>query len=322
MTVRVKNGAPVRFEGVTVRYEEQTRPAVSNVRFDIEPGEFVVLLGPSGCGKSTLLRTVNRLIEPQSGHVFVDGTDNQSVDATELRRSIGYVIQAVGLFANMTIAQNIAVVPDLLHWERARTDTRIDELLTLVDLEPATYRNRRPAELSGGEQQRVGVARAIAAQPRVLLMDEPFGAVDAIVRANLQRETKRIASVLETTILFVTHDVDEALQLADRIVVMQAGEVVQYDTPLALLTDPKTPFVAQLLDTHDIVRRLQLMRVADAMLDEVPPPGAPEIDGGATLRESLILFLRGADRLSVTRDGQAVGTLEFDRVRSAIRKTA
>ena len=322
MNARVKSGAPVRFEGVTVRYDGQTQPAVKNVQLDIAPGEFVVLLGPSGCGKSTLLRTVNRLIEPQSGHVFVDGVDNQSVDATALRRSIGYVIQAVGLFANMTIGQNIAVVPTLLRWDSARINARIDELLSLVDLDPATYVNRRPAQLSGGEQQRVGVARAIAAQPRVLLMDEPFGAVDAIVRASLQRETKRIARVLETTILFVTHDVDEALHLADRIVVMQAGEVVQYDTPLALLTDPKTPFVAQLLDTHDVVRRLQLLRVEDAMQKGAPAPAAPAIDAAATLRESLILFLDGADRLCVTRDGNAVGTLAFDQVRAAIRTSA
>ena len=318
----MKNGAPVRFEGVTVRYAENDKHAVSNVTLDIPAGEFVVLLGPSGCGKSTLLRTVNRLIEPQSGTVFVDGTDNRTVDATALRRSIGYVIQAVGLFSHMTIAQNIAVVPTLLGWDKARIAARVDELLRLVQLDPERYRERFPRELSGGEQQRAGVARAIAAEPRVLLMDEPFGAVDAIVRATLQDETRRIAHVLETTILFVTHDVDEALRLADRIVVMRSGEVVQYGTPLQILTAPQSPFVAQLLDAHDIVRRLQLLRVGDAVQSSPAPPGALAITADDTLREALNFFLEGADVLVVMRDGAPVGSLRFEDVRRTIGKAS
>ncbi|GAC1656740.1 MAG: hypothetical protein NVS9B12_08570 [Vulcanimicrobiaceae bacterium] len=322
MSAIQKNGAPIRFEEVTVRYDGNERDAVADVSFEVPAGEFVVLLGPSGCGKSTLLRTVNRLIEPQSGQIFVDGVDNRSADVTALRRSIGYVIQAVGLFTNMTIAQNIAVVPSLLGWDPARTAARIDELLKLVQLDPTVYRNRRPAELSGGEQQRVGVARAIAAQPRVLLMDEPFGAVDAIVRASLQDETRRIANVLQTTILFVTHDVDEALRLADRIVVMQKGSVVQYDTPLALLSSPKTPFVAKLLDADDIVRRLQLLRVADAMQMASSGPEGVHIDASATLRESLGVFLGGAQTALVIKDGGVAGTLTFADIQKAIRKSA
>lgn len=317
-----KTGAAVRFEGVTVRYPDNDKYAVSNVTLDIPPGEFVVLLGPSGCGKSTLLRTVNRLVEPQSGAIFVDGADNSTADPTTLRRSIGYVIQAVGLFSHMTVAENVAVVPTLLRWDAARTAARVDELLRLVQLDPARYRERYPRELSGGEQQRAGVARAIAAEPRVLLMDEPFGAVDAIVRATLQDETRRIARVLETTILFVTHDVDEALRLADRIVVMRGGEVVQYGTPLEILTAPQSPFVAQLLDTHDIVRRLQLLRAGDAMQGAAAPPNATPITVDDTLREALNFFLEGVEVLSVIRDGREAGSLRFDDVRRVIGKAS
>ena len=286
---------------------------------EIAAGEFVVLLGPSGCGKSTLLRTVNRLIVPQSGRVFVDDTDNAGVDPTVLRRSIGYVIQAVGLFSHMTIAQNIAVVPSLLDWDAARIEARVDELLTLVGLDSASYRSRRPRELSGGEQQRVGVARAIAAEPRVLLMDEPFGAVDAIVRASLQQETKRIARVLETTIVFVTHDVDEALALADHIVVMRDGEIVQHGTPLEILTQPCDAFVERLLDTRDVVRRLQLSHVSGVMRPyTASDERSPSIDADATLRESLNSFLQGANALTVVRDGQPVGALSFADIQRAI----
>ncbi|MBV9402681.1 MAG: ATP-binding cassette domain-containing protein, partial [Candidatus Eremiobacteraeota bacterium] len=196
-------GAAVRFDDVTVRYPCAERDAVISASLDVAGGQFVVIVGPSGCGKSTLLRTVNRLIEPHSGRVLVDGRDNATLDATELRRHIGYVIQAVGLFAHMTVAQNIAVVPVLLGWAKPRIEERVDELLTLVHLDPNRYRSRYPRELSGGEAQRVGVARALAARPALLLMDEPFGAVDAIVRASLQKQMKQIAQGVDTTILFV-----------------------------------------------------------------------------------------------------------------------
>ena len=309
--------ARVGFESVCVRYPEQDRNAVDGVTFDVPAGAFVVLLGPSGCGKSTLLRIVNRLVPLLSGRVTVGERDVQSLEATDLRRGIGYVIQAVGLFAHMTVGQNIAIVPELLRWERARVRARVDELLTLVDLDPERYRSRYPHQLSGGEQQRVGVARAIAAQPGVLLMDEPFGAVDAIVRASLQDETLRIARKLRTTILFVTHDVDEALRLADRIVVMRDGKVVQYDSPLAILSAPADPYVEQLLDTRDVVRRLNLLFVRDAMSHAQGSAGG-EIGENDTLRDSLGAFLAGTQRLSVKRDGRSVGTLTFDDVRRAL----
>lgn len=220
-----------------------------------------MLLGPSGCGKSTLLRTVNRLVIPQSGAVYLGDQDVAAQNAVELRRTIGYVIQAVGLFAHMTVTQNIGVVPSLLGWDRERIDRRVDELLELVGLDPKRYRSRFPRELSGGEQQRVGVARAIAAEPPVLLMDEPFGAVDAIVRRSLQDEIRRIARTLHTTILFVTHDVDEALRLADRIIVMREGHIEQHGTVQDILKAPATPYVAQLFAIDPELRRYDSLRV-------------------------------------------------------------
>lgn len=252
----------VRFDSVVVRYPQADRNAVDDVSVEIPAGTFTVLLGPSGCGKSTLLRTVNRLVQPQSGEIYVGGEPISAQDAIALRRSIGYVIQAVGLFAHMTVAQNIAVVPTLLQWERARIDARVEELLQLVGLDPARYRGRYPRLLSGGEQQRVGVARAIAAQPPVLLMDEPFGAVDAIVRRSLQDEIRRIAGSLQTTILFVTHDVDEALRLADRIVVMREGRIEQHGTPDEILASPATPYVRELFAIDSELRRYDALRSA------------------------------------------------------------
>jgi osmoprotectant transport system ATP-binding protein len=259
------SGASIRFENATVRYPGADRAAVENVSFEAAPGELVVLLGPSGCGKSTLLRTVNRLVELQGGNVCVDGRDVSGLDAVELRRSIGYAIQAVGLFAHMSVAQNIAVVPSLLGWPHEEIATRVDELLALVGLDPAHYRCRRPRELSGGEAQRVGVARAIAARPRALLMDEPFGAVDALVRGTLQRELARIVRELKTTTLFVTHDFDEALKLADRIVVMRAGAVEQVATPDELLERPATPYVRELVHAGDAVYRDYYLHVRETL---------------------------------------------------------
>lgn len=259
------NPASIVFDGVTVRYAGVERNAVTDVSLEVAGGELVVLLGPSGCGKSTLLRTVNRLVPLQSGRVEVDGTDVAQLDAVELRRSIGYVIQAVGLFANMTVAQNIAVVPTLLGWERREIDARVDELLQLVGLDPAAYRNRRPSALSGGEAQRIGVARAIAARPRALLMDEPFGAVDVVVRTALQRELIRIVGELHTTTLFVTHDVDEAFRLADRIVVMREGRIEQTGAPFDVFQEPATAYVRQLVHAGDDVYRRYYVRTREVL---------------------------------------------------------
>ena len=326
------NGASVRARDVVVSYGGTGRNAVDGVDLDVAAGEFVVLLGPSGCGKSTFLRTINRLVVPTRGTIEVDGDDVRGVPPETLRRGIGYVIQAVGLFPHMTIAQNVAVVPQLLKWDAARISARVDELLALIRLDPARYRDRLPRELSGGEQQRVGVARAIAAEPRVLLMDEPFGAVDAIVRLALQDETRRIHRALGTTILFVTHDVDEALRLADRIVVMRDGKIEQAAAPLAILANPATPYVAELLDTEDVVRRLQLLRARDAVRpgDATESNGARERDpsrthaiaADASLRDALSLLLDGARDVEVTGDdGAPLGRLDYESVRAAIAAT-
>jgi osmoprotectant transport system ATP-binding protein len=221
----------ISVERVSKQFAGEGRPAVDEVSLAVEPGSFVVLIGPSGCGKTTLLKTINRLYEPTAGRVLVDGRDAASVPATELRRGMGYVIQQSGLFPHLRVEQNIAVVPELLGWERARIDRRVDELLELIGL-PRDYRRRYPRQLSGGEQQRVGLARALAADPAILLMDEPFGALDTITRVRLQDELLKIQRQLRKTVIFVTHDIEEALRLADRIAVMRAGKLVQYDAPL------------------------------------------------------------------------------------------
>ncbi len=252
-------GSRIELRGVGVTYPGGTT-AVRGVDLTIPAGEFAVFLGPSGSGKSTLVRTINRLIEPTAGTVLLDGVDVRSLDPVVLRRGIGYVIQAVGLFPHLTVAANVGVVPALLGWDRARIAARVDALLALVRLEPARYRDRYPRELSGGEQQRVGVARALAAEPRALLMDEPFGAVDAIVRASLQDEIRRIQRELGTTIVFVTHDVDEALRLADRIVVIADGAVAQADTPERVLADPANDVVRSLVGIDAASRRFATER--------------------------------------------------------------
>jgi osmoprotectant transport system ATP-binding protein len=265
------------------------------------------------------LRTVNRLIEPTSGAVYVDDRDTRTFAAYELRRRIGYVIQAVGLFPHMTVRRNVGVVPSLLGWDNTRIAQRTDELLQLVRLEPRRYGARYPRELSGGEQQRVGVARALAGNPDVLLMDEPFGALDAIVRRSLQDELLEIVRRAGPTVVFVTHDVDEAVRLADRIVVMREGRVEQSGTPLDVLSKPATPYVAELLQTSDAVRRLSLVCVRDAMLSPANGTDA-KIDANATLRDALNEFLLGAVKLQVVENGGVLGTLDFEALRRAIAR--
>ncbi len=310
------SAAPIAFRDVTVRYDGRT--AVDGVSLDVAPGSLTVILGQSGSGKSTLLRTVNRLVLPDAGSVLVDGRDVRDAVPTELRRGIGYVIQAVGLFPHMTVAKNIAVVPELLGWERERIAARVDELLTLVRLHPGMYRDRLPRALSGGEAQRVGVARALAAQPGVLLMDEPFGAVDPLVRRELQDETLRIARTIGATFLFVTHDVEEALRLADRIVVMHQGRILQADTPLETLARPADPYVADLLDTHDTIRKLSFVHARDTVRPGAGANGAPSVAADAPAREVLDRLLDGAAEVNVLDGERVIGTADFDGVRRAI----
>lgn len=318
----------IRFDHVSKNYHSASAPAVDDCTFDVEAGHLVVLLGPSGCGKTTLLKMVNRLVEPVEGHIYLDGTDVRSVDITTLRRQIGYVIQQVGLFPHMTVAENIAVVPELLNWPKEKVRARVDELLNLVDLPADEYRDRYPSQLSGGQQQRVGVARGLAGDPKVILMDEPFGAIDAITRAGLQNELLSLQRRLKKTILFVTHDVEEALYLAHKIVVMRQGKIVQYDTPLNLLTRPADEFVYQLVGADDIVRQLSLVRVESGMqpLSQVAMRdyrGMPEISCNEDLRTGLSLLLRsGAEALLVKDEQEPIGILTWENIRASAEERA
>jgi osmoprotectant transport system ATP-binding protein len=261
-------GAVVAFEHVTKRYPGTDAPAVNDLTFAVPAGEICVLVGPSGCGKTTTMKMVNRLIEPTDGRITIDGRDVTRIPAVELRRSIGYVIQQVGLFPHLTIGENVAVVPRLLRWKPDRVRDRADELLELVGL-PAAYCDRYPSELSGGERQRVGVARALAADPPVMLMDEPFGAVDPIRRERLQNEFLRLQDRVRKTIIFVTHDVDEAIKMGDRIAVLQRGGILaQYDTPAAVLANPASEFVERFVGADRGLKRLSLARVRDLDLLE------------------------------------------------------
>ncbi|MHB8146111.1 MAG: ABC transporter ATP-binding protein [Vulcanimicrobiaceae bacterium] len=258
----MQRGSEIVAHRASVTYPGASRPALDDVSLTIPSGELLVVVGPSGCGKSTLLRTINRLIPLTGGSITIDGTDVAALDPVALRRGIGYAIQAVGLFAHMRVGENIAIVPELLGWQRERIAERVDALLRLVHLEPSLYRERFPRELSGGEAQRVGVARAIAGDPRVLLMDEPFGAVDAIVRSQLQDELQRLVRELGTTTLFVTHDVDEALHIADRIAIVNHGRIEQLGAPIELLRAPATPFVERLFHANDAVIELRAKALA------------------------------------------------------------
>jgi osmoprotectant transport system ATP-binding protein len=254
----------IRLEGLTKRYGAVT--AVEDLSLDIPAGEIVALVGPSGCGKTTTLEMINRLVEPTSGRIILDGQDVTHAKVNDLRRRIGYVIQQVGLFPHRTIGDNIATVPGLLRWDKQRTRARVDELLTLVGLEPATYRDRYPRELSGGQRQRVGVARAMAADPPVMLMDEPFGAVDPLTRGRLQAQLIELQKTIRKTIVFVTHDIDEAITLGDRIAILrpQAGSpLVQYDTPGRILSAPADDFVRDFLGSGLVLKRLNIARVRD-----------------------------------------------------------
>ena len=269
--------AVVEFEHVTKRYDApvkrkdgktpQTPGAVNDLSLTVPAGKICVLVGPSGCGKTTSLKMVNRLIEPTSGRILIDGVDAASRDVTELRRSIGYVIQQVGLFPHQTIGDNVATVPRLLGWPKDRLRSRSDELLSLVGLDPAKYRHRFPNQLSGGERQRVGVARALAVDPPIMLMDEPFGALDPIVRDRLQNEFLRLQEELAKTILFVTHDIDEAIKIGDLVAVFQDGGVVaQFGTPAEILANPASEFVARFVGADRGLKRLALSRVSDLEL--------------------------------------------------------
>ncbi|MFG1791695.1 ABC transporter ATP-binding protein [Nocardia sp. NPDC049149] len=280
------SGAEIVLDAVTKHYPGQRDPAVDRVSMTIPAGEIVVLVGPSGCGKTTTMRMINRLIEPSSGTITIDGRDAASMNPDQLRRGIGYSIQQAGLFPHLTVAKNVATVPGLIGWDRKRIAERTDEMLDLVGLDPDTYRGRYPRQLSGGQQQRVGVARALAADPPVLLMDEPFGAVDPITRGLLQDELLRLQGELGKTIVFVTHDFTEAVKLGDRIAVLgNQSRILQYDTPAAILAEPADDTVAGFVGAGASLKQLTLTRVRDVELGQCPT--ATENEPVEVLRSAL-----------------------------------
>ncbi|KQW12875.1 betaine/proline/choline family ABC transporter ATP-binding protein [Streptomyces sp. Root369] len=265
------SGASIELENLTKRYPGTPRPAVDNVTMEIKAGELVVFVGPSGCGKSTTLKMINRLIEPTGGRIRINGDDVTDIDPVKLRRRVGYAIQSAGLFPHMTVAQNIALVPKMIGWGKDRIKDRVEELLHLVGLDPGEFQDRYPRELSGGQQQRVGVARALAADPPVLLMDEPFGGVDPITRDHLQDELIRLQHELHKTIVFVTHDFDEAIKLGDRIAVLrERSHIAQFDTPGAVLTHPADDFVSGFVGAGAALKRLNLTRVREVEISGCP----------------------------------------------------
>ncbi|EFI4021394.1 TPA: glycine betaine ABC transporter ATP binding protein YehX [Escherichia coli] len=289
-----------------------TQKAVNDLNLNFQEGSFSVLIGTSGSGKSTTLKMINRLVEHDSGVIRFAGEEIRSLPVLELRRRMGYAIQSIGLFPHWSVAQNIATVPQLQKWPRARIDDRIDELMALLGLEP-NLRERYPHQLSGGQQQRVGVARALAADPQVLLMDEPFGALDPVTRGALQQEMTRIHRLLGRTIVLVTHDIDEALRLAEHLVLMDHGEVVQQGNPLAMLTRPANDFVRQFFGRSELgVRLLSLRSVADYVRREERAEGEALAEE-MTLRDALSLFVaRGCEVLPVVNtQGEPCGTLHF-----------
>lgn len=312
----------IQLKNVTRRFGDAI--AVDNINLTIETGEVCVLVGSSGCGKSTTLRMINRLLPRTDGEILVDGEDINTMNAQQLRLNMGYVIQGTGLFPHWTVARNIALVPQLLKWPKDRIDARVEELMTLLDLDPATQASKYPQQLSGGQAQRVGVARALAADPNILLMDEPFGALDAITRENLQQEMLRIQQQVRKTTVFVTHDIDEAMKLATRIAVMDKGRILQHDTPENILRRPASEFVENLVGKQDRGLKLMSLRpVRELMTPHAEP--RPSEHGASTLKEDdnlrlalSIMLWQDVPQLPVLdANGQETGVITRERVMQA-----
>jgi len=317
----------IQFENITKRYPGEATDAVHNLNLEIKSGTICMFVGPSGCGKTTSMKMINKLISPSSGSILIDGRNIENVDTIELRLSIGYIIQDIGLFPHMTVGENIAVVPGELGWKKDRIGARIEELLDLVELDPRIFRNKKPNELSGGQKQRVGVARALAGDPPVMLMDEPFGALDPISRAKMQDEFLRIQEKIRKTIVFVTHDIEEAIKMGDTIAVLRAGQIVQLGSPMEILSHPSDPFVSELIGGRNSLKMLTLMRCGHIMKPLQPahvqpaPGGDPQ--GGspqgrlglkATAQDALSEMLRTGERSILVEDEKhdAVGFLDFE----------
>jgi osmoprotectant transport system ATP-binding protein len=315
--------AEIVFDHVTKRYPGRAEPAVDDLSLTIPAGEICVLVGPSGGGKTTAMKMVNRLIDITEGDIRIGGRSVRSFEVTELRRGIGYVIQQTGLFPHMTVADNVGTVPRLLGWPKQRIRERADELLDLVDLPAEDYRERYATQLSGGERQRVGLARALAADPPVMLMDEPFGALDPITRARLQRELLRIHSAVRKTVIFVTHDIDEAIMMGNRIALLRpGGRLAQYDTPDAILAAPADEFVASFVGADRGLKRLALTRLEELELGPLDGAVGPQVVARTTLRDALSLMLTEGTRLVVVvdDDGRPRGTVTLETLSDRIAR--
>jgi osmoprotectant transport system ATP-binding protein len=311
--------AEIVLDHVTKRYGNSPRPAIDDLSITIPAGEICVLIGPSGGGKTTAMKMINRLITITEGDITIDGRSVKGLEVTELRRGIGYVIQQIGLFPHMTVESNVGTVPRLLGWDKARIRARAHELLELVGLDPDEHAKRFPSQLSGGQRQRVGLARAMAADPPLMLMDEPFGAIDPITRERLQNDFLRLHRELRKTVVFVTHDIDEAIKMGDRVCILREGGVLaQYDTPEAILAAPADDFVAQFVGADRGLKRLALRRLSEVDLEPVPNGGvaAPSTSSKTTLRDALSLMLtEGSSGVVVTgENGDTIGYLTFEVV--------
>ncbi|CAN5303566.1 N/A [soil metagenome] len=316
----------IEFSEVSKSYPGSEEPVVRELSFTVPEGEICILVGPSGCGKTTTMRMVNRLIEPTSGEILIDGEPNTKMSATALRRKIGYAIQEIGLFPHRTIRENVSTVPKLLEWSRGEIDDRASELLRLVGLDPEQYGDRYPAELSGGQQQRVGVARAMAADPPVMLMDEPFGAVDPITREMLQDEFLKIQQEINKTIVFVTHDIDEAIKMGDHIAILgEGGVLAQFDTPERILSEPASDFVASFVGADRTLKRLSLTRVADLTLEPLnggaTDASLPRIGEDMSVRQALSELIGSGSERGVVYSGgtegsgKEIGEISLDDIR-------
>ena len=320
----MSRAAEIVFDRVTKRYAGRDAAALHELSLEIAAGTFCVLVGPSGAGKTTALKLVNRLVPFDEGDIRIDGRSVRDLPAVELRRGIGYVIQQIGPFPHMTVGDNIATVPRLLGWPKPKTKDRVEELLELVGLDQSDAR-RYPSQLSGGQRQRVGLARALAADPPVLLMDEPFGALDPITRARLQDEVKRLHREVAKTVIFVTHDIDEAIMMGDRIAILRPGGVLaQYDTPDSILARPADDFVAQFIGEDRALRRLALRRLGEVDLDPLVTPSNTllQASSSTTVRNAVSLLLEsGSDRLLVTGDdGEPLGVLTLARASELLQR--
>jgi osmoprotectant transport system ATP-binding protein len=319
-----QTAAPLEFKDVTKRYPGAQGPAIESLSFTVPAGEVCVLVGPSGCGKTTAMRLVNRMIELTSGDITIDGKSVLGRPETQLRREIGYVIQQVGLFPHLNITDNIGMVPKLLGWDKKRISARSAELLELIGL-PAEMGKRYPSQLSGGQRQRIGVARALAADPSLMLMDEPFGAIDPINRDNLQNQFLRLQDEIRKTIVFVTHDIDEAIKMGDRIAILrEGGELVQYDTPDNILANPANDFVAQFVGADRGLKRLALSRLSDLTLDQGADAGADgkSISSKATLRDALSLMMTDSMRPLKVEDenGNHLGYVSIELINQNLQR--